>query len=113
MKEFRDKVAVITGAASGIGKALAHHCAAEGMKVVLGDIEEDTLKQTEKEIKAVGADVLAVVTDVSKKDDLKNLAQKTMEAFGGVHLLCLAPVPPFGRPVSTIGNGFWMSTFGV
>jgi NAD(P)-dependent dehydrogenase (short-subunit alcohol dehydrogenase family) len=88
MNEFRNKVAVITGAASGIGKALANRCIAEEMKVVLGDIEEDALIQTEKEIIDDGGDVLAVVTDVSKKGDLAALAQKTMDVFGGVHFLC-------------------------
>lgn len=87
MKEFADKVAVITGAASGIGKGLAGQCAKEGMKVVIADIEEARSKETEKELKASGGDVLAVKTDVSKYKDVEALAQKTLDAFGGVHLL--------------------------
>ena len=54
MKDFKDKVAVITGAASGIGKGLAERCIQEGMKVVLSDIEEKTLKETEEELKSKG-----------------------------------------------------------
>jgi NADP-dependent 3-hydroxy acid dehydrogenase YdfG len=88
MKEFRDKIAVITGAASGIGRAIAKRCASEGMKVVLADIEESALVQTESEIKSAGASVLSVVTDVSKIEDVKTLAQKTLDTFGAVHLLC-------------------------
>jgi NAD(P)-dependent dehydrogenase (short-subunit alcohol dehydrogenase family) len=88
MKDFRGKVAVITGAASGIGYALAEHCAREGMKVVLADVEEGALAKAEKDIKALGAETLAVKTDVSKAGDVKALAEKTLDAFGAVHLLC-------------------------
>jgi NAD(P)-dependent dehydrogenase (short-subunit alcohol dehydrogenase family) len=87
MKDFRDKVAVVTGGASGIGWGLAERCADEGMKVVIADIEEPVLKQAEKTLKDGGADVLAVRTDVSKLSDIEVLAQKTIKAYGGVHLL--------------------------
>ena len=88
MQEFRDKVAVITGAASGIGRALGERCAQEGMKVVLADIEERTLTQASEELRAAGASVLAVPADVSKTAELSALAQKTLDAYGAVHLLC-------------------------
>ncbi len=87
MKNFKDKVAVVTGGASGIGWGLAERCAAEGMKVVIADIEEAALKQAEKTLEGGGAKVLAVRTDVSKIADVEALAQKTLEAFGGAHLL--------------------------
>jgi NAD(P)-dependent dehydrogenase (short-subunit alcohol dehydrogenase family) len=87
MKDFKGKVAVVTGGASGIGWGLAERCAIEGMKVVIADIEERALDQAEKTLKAQGADVLAVRTDVSKIADVEALAQKTVDAFGGVHLL--------------------------
>ena len=96
MKEFKDKVAVVTGAASGIGRALAAGFAAEGMRVVLADIEEGALAKAESELKAAGATVLAVVTDVSNGAEVKALAEKTIETYGGVHILCnnagVAPV---------------------
>ena len=88
MKAFRDKVAVITGAASGIGRAIADRCATEGMRVVLADIEEKALVQVETRLKSDGASVLSVVTDVSKIEDIEALAQRTLETFGAVHLLC-------------------------
>ena len=88
MKEFRDKVAVITGAASGVGRGLAERCVQEGMKVVLADVEEPALIQTHRELQAKGAGTLAVVTDVSKSGDVEHLAHKTLREFGGVHLLC-------------------------
>ena len=87
MKDFKDKVAVITGAASGIGYGIAKHCAKEGMKIVLADIEEKPLYHTKKELKAMGARVLSVLTDVSKAKDVKNLAQETFNEYGAVHLL--------------------------
>jgi NAD(P)-dependent dehydrogenase (short-subunit alcohol dehydrogenase family) len=88
VKEFKDKVAVVTGAASGIGRALADRCVREGMKVVLADVEAGALAETEAGMKAAGATVLAVRTDVSRAGDLEALARKTLEAFGAVHLLC-------------------------
>src|SRR5690348_11635505 len=88
MHEFRDRVAVITGAASGIGRALADRCVQEGMKVVLADIEEPALRQAEAERKAAGATTLSAVLDVSKAGDVQALAERSQEAFGGVHLLC-------------------------
>ena len=87
MKEFQDKVAVVTGAASGIGRALAEKCAALGMKVVLAAVEESALKQAEDELQASGAQVLTVHTDVSQADEVEALAKITFETYGAVHLL--------------------------
>lgn len=88
MKEFKGKVAVVTGAASGIGRALADRSVQEGMKVVLADVEVEALAKTEAGLKASGATVLAVPTDVSQARDVAALAQKTLAVFGAVHLLC-------------------------
>ena len=87
MKEFKGKVAVITGAASGIGYGLAERCAREGMKVVLAGINEDTLKKAEKEIKKTGATTLVVKMDVSKVEDVRALAEKVIDTFGTVNVL--------------------------
>lgn len=88
MKEFKDKVAVITGAGSGIGLGIARRCVQEGMKVVLADVERDALAGAEKELTARGGTVLPVLTDVSRADQVEALAKKTIDTFGGVHLLC-------------------------
>lgn len=88
MKEFKDRVAVVTGAASGIGRAMADRFAAEGMKVVLADVEEQALSKAEAELREKGAEVLSVRTDVSKGAEIEKLAQETLDAFGGVHVLC-------------------------
>jgi NAD(P)-dependent dehydrogenase (short-subunit alcohol dehydrogenase family) len=83
------KVAVVTGAASGIGLAVAGKAVAEGMKVVLADIEEGALEDAEQALVAAGGDVLAVVTDVSCADDMTGLRDRTIGHFGAVHLVHL------------------------
>src|SRR4051812_31865632 len=88
MKDFNSKVAVITGAASGIGRALAERCAREGMKVVLADVEPGALAEVEAGLRAGGGTALAVRADVSQAKHVEDLAQKALEAFGAVHLLC-------------------------
>lgn len=87
MKEFKEKVAVVTGAASGIGLGLARRCVQEGMRVALADVEQVALEQAEKELIAMGGSVLPVLTDVSRAEQVEALAKKTLEAFGAVHLL--------------------------
>ncbi len=87
MRDFTGKVAVITGAGGGIGKALAERCVAEGMRVVLADVNRADLHNAETALRAIGAEVLSVPTDVSIATDVENLAQKTLQAFGVVHLL--------------------------
>jgi NAD(P)-dependent dehydrogenase (short-subunit alcohol dehydrogenase family) len=88
MKDFKDKVAVVTGGASGIGRGMAGRFAQEGMKVVLADVEDDALRRAEAEFREKGIDVLGVLTDVSKPEAVENLAQQTLNAFGKVHIVC-------------------------
>jgi NAD(P)-dependent dehydrogenase (short-subunit alcohol dehydrogenase family) len=88
VNEFVGKVAVVTGAASGIGRALAERCAAEGMQVVLADIEEAPLDAAVADLRLQGADALGVVTDVSSPESVEALARTAFESFGKVHLVC-------------------------
>jgi O-6-methylguanine DNA methyltransferase len=88
LKYLANKVAVVTGAASGIGFAMAERFSREGMKVVLADVEAGALARAETELRARGATVLAARTDVSRAEDVEQLADKTLAAFGEVHLVC-------------------------
>lgn len=88
MQDLADRVAVITGAASGIGQALARRFAQEGMKLVLADIEEAALLEVEKELRLGGTPVLAVKTDVSRKASVFALADRAFDAFDRVHIVC-------------------------
>jgi NADP-dependent 3-hydroxy acid dehydrogenase YdfG len=113
MKDFKDKVAVVTGAASGIGRGIANKCIKEGMKVVLADIKADPLSQVEKKMKEAGANVISVVTDVSKADDVEALAEKTLDSFGEVHLLCNNAGVGVGNLLWEYKLADWKWVFGV
>ena len=88
MQDVRDKVAVITGGASGMGRAFADRFGAEGMKLVLADIEEPELARSVDELKAAGAEVIGVRTDVARIEDVQALRERAREAFGAVHVVC-------------------------
>ncbi|MGO9875479.1 MAG: SDR family NAD(P)-dependent oxidoreductase [Acidimicrobiia bacterium] len=88
MQEFKDRVAVVTGAASGIGFGLASAFAAEGMKVVLADIEAPALGRAVETLQATGAQVFGVRTDVTAAADVQALADAAVERFGAIHIAC-------------------------
>ncbi len=98
MKELTDRVAVVTGAASGIGRAMAEHFAAEGMKIVLADIEQEALDEAAAAFQANGATILAVRCDVSNGAEVEALAKAVVDKFGAVHIVCnnAGVVPPAG-----------------
>lgn len=87
MKDYEDKVAVITGAGRGIGRGIALYCAQKGMKIVLAGIGIESLTKTNADLEALGVETLIVQTDVSRFEEVENLAQKSFEAFGSVDLL--------------------------
>ncbi|HEC38540.1 hypothetical protein LCGC14_0635250 [marine sediment metagenome] len=87
MKEFQDKVAVITGAANGIGLSLAKKCVKEGIKTVLTDIQEDLLLKETNKLKEAGGDVTSVICNVSKFEEINKLADITINTYGKVNLL--------------------------
>lgn len=87
MEHFQDKVAVITGAASGFGRAFARKGAQLGMKLVLADIDGEALSDVVEALAATGADVIGLPTDVSNGADVEALARRALDAYGKVHLL--------------------------
>ncbi|AZG14592.1 MULTISPECIES: SDR family oxidoreductase [Cupriavidus] len=87
MKQFENKVAVITGGASGFGKEFARMGAQMGMRLVLADVQEDALDATVAEFKGQGAQVIGLRTDVSKAEEVQALADAAMTAFGEVNLV--------------------------
>ena len=81
-------VAVITGSARGIGLALAKSLAADGARVVLGDILEEQLDRSVYDIRAAGGEATAVVADVTKDEDIEKLMDTAMERFGAINIVC-------------------------
>ncbi len=88
MQDFRGKTAVITGGASGIGRAMGELFLAKGMNVVLADIEQSALDATVAALAATGGHCTGVVTDVSKADDVQRLADAALAKFGAIHIAC-------------------------
>ena len=113
MENLQGKVAVITGAASGIGKAVATRAAGEGMKVVLADIEENALKEAADELAAGGAEVIAAVTDVSDVASVRELRDRTLREFGAVHLVHNNAGVGTGGPIWDVPEEDWRWILGV
>ncbi len=102
MKDLQDKVAVVTGGASGIGLALCERFLAEGMSVVMADVERGSLQTEATRLDESGDRVLAMPTDVRNPEDVAALAEYTLERFGAVHVVCNnAGVAPGGAMLDT------------
>lgn len=115
MKDLAGKVAVVTGSASGMGFAFANRFAEEGMSVVLADIEAEPLAMAEAAIKARGARVLAVRTNVLQDGDVEKLADAAFRTFGNVHVVCnnAGVSGTSGKPVWEAPQEDWDWVFGV
>ena len=113
MQDLKGKVAVVTGAASGIGNAVASRLAEEGMKVVLADIEEGPLADAEKKLTDAGSTVLAVPTDVTKAGQVDALAEKTFATFGTAHVIHNNAGVATGGPMWTLSEQDWQWVLGV
>lgn len=113
MEELRGKVAVVTGAASGIGLAVSRKAAAEGMRLVMADIEEGPLKAAADELSAGGTEVLAVPTDVSERSSVQALCDGALERFGSVELLHNNAGVGAGGPLWEIPESDWRWVLGV
>jgi NAD(P)-dependent dehydrogenase (short-subunit alcohol dehydrogenase family) len=113
MKDFSGKVAVVTGAASGIGRATAMRFARERMKVVLADIEELALEKTVQALNDEGHEVIGVPTDVSSWDAIQALAEKTMDEFGGVNVVHNNAGVVVSGPIAELTIADWEWVLGV
>ena len=107
------KVAVITGAASGIGLGMARAFAGAGMKLVLADIESLPLDDAVAELEGRGTEALGVRTDVSRLEQVEALAEAALEAFGAVHVLCNNAGVGTSAPISQTSMADWEWTIGI
>ena len=117
MKEFAGKTAVVTGAASGIGRALADRFVAARMNVVLADIEEEALAKAVAELEARQARVIGIVSNTMLKDSVDELARQAIDRFGNVHILCnnagVANAASAGKSVWELPDADWQWVMGV
>jgi len=110
---LRGRVAVVTGAASGIGRGLAARFASEGMKVMLADVDEAALAETAAELKVAGADVAAAVVNVTSREEVTALAARTVDTYGAAHVLCNNAGVDSGGGFTEIPGQVWEWVFAV
>ena len=107
MKDLVDRVAVVTGGASGIGRAMAERFAGEGMKVVVSDIDVAALDTTVAELRLGGLEVVGVPCDVGRAEEIRSLADATLDAFGAVHVVCSNAGVVIGGRVDELTDDEW------
>jgi NAD(P)-dependent dehydrogenase (short-subunit alcohol dehydrogenase family) len=113
MERIEDRVAVVTGAASGIGLGIARAFAGAGMKVVLADVRDDAVQEAAASLRDAGAQAVGVRTDVSKLDEVEALAQAALDAFGAVHVLCNNAGVGLFRPLAKTTMDDWRWTIDI
>jgi NAD(P)-dependent dehydrogenase (short-subunit alcohol dehydrogenase family) len=113
VKNLRGRVAVVTGAASGIGRALAARFAAEDMKVMLADVDQAALSEAAGELSAAGANVAGTVVDVTRRDEVFALAARTIHTFGAAHVVCNNAGVDSGGAFAEIPGQVWDWVFAV
>ncbi len=113
MQNIAGKVAVVTGGASGIGLALAQAFGAEDAKVVIADIEQGALDRAADQLRSSGYDVLGVLCDVSKFDQVEALTRAAVERFGKVHIVCNNAGVSITGPIFEVSLDDWRWVYGV
>lgn len=107
MERFADRVAVVTGGASGIGLAMARSFAREGCKLVLADVNAQALDHSVAELSAAGTDVIGVQTDVGEQAQVQALADTAFSRFGAVHILANNAGVATYAPISELTHADW------
>jgi len=113
MKDLNGKVAVITGGASGLGKAFAEKFGSAGMKLALADVEVPVLEETVANLRSTGIDAIGIPCDVSNADSVKNFSDSVFSEFGGAHLLCLNAGVAATGPIVESSLEEWKWVLGV
>lgn len=113
MKDLKQKVAVVTGGASGLGRSMALAFAREGMRVAIADVDRGGLETVAGELRALGVKVLAQRVDVSKGDQVESLASRVVSELGGVHVVCNNAGVALTAPVWETTVADWQWTLGV
>jgi len=113
METLEGRTAVVTGAASGMGRAFAERFGALGMNVVLADVEEPRLAETAAVMRESGAEVLPVITDVADGASVDALAAKAFDTYGAVHVLCNNAGVGGGGPIAELTTNDWQWVLGV
>lgn len=113
MKDLNGKVAVITGGASGLGKAFAEKFGSAGMKLALADVEAPVLEETVANLRSTGIDVIGIPCDVSNAESVKNFSDSVFSEFGGAHLLCLNAGVAATGPIVESSLEEWKWVLGV
>ena len=113
MDTLKERVAVVTGGASGIGRALCLAFAREGARVVVADLDEPGMAETAALVEAAGARAITVKTDVSRLDDVQALADRAWRDFGGAHVLCNNAGVAISGGLESASHGDWEWLIGV
>jgi len=112
--KLQDKVAIVTGAGSGIGKAIAGLFAREGAKVVVSDIDKEKADEVVEEITFTGGNAIAVIADVTKEEDVQNLVDATVYKYGTMDILVnSAGIMDSFVPAGAVTDELWEKVFGV
>ncbi len=113
MQDFRDKVVVVTGAASGIGREIALAFANRGSRLAISDIDEAKLEEVKADLEALGVEVFARATDVSRTEEVESLCDAVYEELGRVDVLCNNAGVAVGGDLEDIGLEDWEWIIGV
>ena len=113
MNRVKNKVAIVTGGASGLGKSSAILLAREGAKIVVTDIDEEDGKKVVQQIKANGGEAIFIKQDVSKEDEWKNVIETTLKTFGKLHILANSAGIGLGGTVEEVTLEDWKNLIDI